>query len=155
LTYNTPTGGGPGYYSVWIKGNNLPDSTSNWWFNLQNTYTSSKTAPAAFNDTIPTLVKATKVFIPDTVETDKENIGLYPNPVHDTLNAVYQLTASSTVTVRVFDITGKMLMKIDEGKRAAGQNKIIINVSGLTANVYIVQVLANSKKVMAKKFIKQ
>ncbi|HVU56530.1 MAG TPA: hypothetical protein VHD83_15800 [Puia sp.] len=37
-----------GYYSLWVTGIGLPDTVTNWWFNLQNTYMSSG-APKPLN----------------------------------------------------------------------------------------------------------
>jgi len=70
LTYTTPATGGPGYYSFWIKGNNLPATASAGYerFNLQTTYTASQTAPANFDDTIVHLTSFTK---PTPVTTTK------------------------------------------------------------------------------------
>lgn len=60
LNYTTPINGDAGYYSIWVKGNNLPVNSGYEWFNLQNTYTASQTAPADFTDTVPVLKYATK-----------------------------------------------------------------------------------------------
>ncbi|RYE12565.1 MAG: T9SS type A sorting domain-containing protein, partial [Sphingobacteriales bacterium] len=139
LTYTTAATGGPGYYSVWIKGNNLPDSVSNWWFRLQNTYKASQTAPESFNDTIPTLVKARKVFIPDTIETNTEKLSIYPNPAHNTITAEYILSAATDVRIRIIDMTGKTMFSSTEGKRVAGKGKATINITGWVSGVYFLQ----------------
>jgi alpha-amylase len=41
LDYKLPVGAGPGFYSFWVTGDNLPDLSQNYneWFNLQNSYT--------------------------------------------------------------------------------------------------------------------
>jgi hypothetical protein len=48
LTYTATSSG---YYSIWVKGVNLPDSSHSWWFNLQNTYTAPQKPLAGFNET--------------------------------------------------------------------------------------------------------
>ncbi|RYD85850.1 MAG: T9SS type A sorting domain-containing protein, partial [Sphingobacteriales bacterium] len=154
LTYTTAAGG-HGYYSIWVKGNNLPDSTSNWWFNLQNTYTASKTAAENFNDTIPTLVKARKVFIPDTVETNKEKLMLYPNPAQSAISIEYELIANADVRIKIMDISGKTIFNRTYGKQAKGRHKAEVPVTGWVDGVYFIQILADDKTLASLKFIKQ
>ncbi|RVU02799.1 T9SS type A sorting domain-containing protein [Mucilaginibacter limnophilus] len=155
LTYTTPAGDAPGYYSLWVKGNNLPDSTSNWWFNVQGTYTSSQTAPANFNDTIPTLVKARKVFVPDTVAMPESKFGVYPNPSNDTVFAEYQLTQSIEVQLKLIDMNGKVVLRRNEGIKHKGANKAELKVSGLSESVYFLQIIAGNKVLETRKIIKR
>ncbi len=60
LNYITPANVTPGYYSIWVKGNNLPAKSGYEWFNLQSTYTAPQTVTADFTDTVPVLKYATK-----------------------------------------------------------------------------------------------
>jgi len=38
IKYTLTANAGRGFYSFWVRGNNLPAVKDNWWFNLQNTY---------------------------------------------------------------------------------------------------------------------
>jgi hypothetical protein len=152
LNYNTPANAVPGYYSVWVKGNNLPVNSGYEWFNLQNTYTAPQTAPDDFTDTVPVLKYATKPppIQPDTVKHSE----LYPNPAHNTITATYELAQASPVTIKIIAIDGRVAWKEDEGPQAAGANTRSVNVGNLSPGVYILRVQSGNKAVINKKFIK-
>jgi len=153
LNYNTLANAAPGYYSVWVKGNNLPVNSGYEWFNLQNTYTASQTAPAAFADTVAVLKYATK---PPPVQQDTLTYGeIYPNPAHDTITATYELPQASSITIKIIAIDGRVVLQQNEGKQAAGVNTKGINISGLAPGVYILRVQNGNKAVINKKFIKE
>lgn len=63
----------------------------------------------------------------------KQNI---PNPFSDYSVINYELEHSATVTLTVYDITGKKMIVQTEGNRNMGKNMITINAENLPAGVY-------------------
>jgi alpha-amylase len=152
LNYTTPASGGPGYYSLWVKGNDLPVNSGYEWFNLQNTYTASQTAPSDFNDTVPTLKYAVK---PPPVQPDTlSHSELYPDPASNMITAIYRLTTSAPVSLKIINIDGRVIFKEEEGVQAAGIITKTINVAGFSSGVYILRVQSGNTVIISKKFIK-
>lgn len=153
LIYNTSSADGAGYYSLWVKGNNLPAASGYEWFNLQNTYTAPQTVSGDFNDTIPSLTNATKpppVIPPDTLGKTQ----LYPNPAHDTIIVNYQLANAGTIIIKIMDTNGRVLVNENAGVQTAGANSKSINISKLSHAVYILRVQSGSTILLSRKFIK-
>jgi trimeric autotransporter adhesin len=68
-----------------------------------------------------------------------------PNPVFTNFAQVsFKLTLSSQVEVRLHDITGKMMTRVDGGFLHAGQNRIEVNTSGLQQGTYILSLITES-----------
>ena len=153
LTYATGPSGGPGYYSIWVTGNALPDNKTNWWFNLQNTYTASQTAPADFNDTVPALTSAVK---PLSIPTSgSNNLQLFPNPAHDSITAQYMLAYNTTLNLKVYNSWGKVVYSPGQLYLPAGAHSNTMNISGLDNGIYLLQLETTGGQVFAKEFIKQ
>lgn len=78
---------------------------------------------------------------------------LYPNPSTDVLNTSLNLTNSERVTFRVVNAQGQTVYT-ENVQMAAGTSVYPIQVSGLAAGIYSLQV-TSGKQVFAKAFIKQ
>jgi hypothetical protein len=71
--------------------------------------------------------------------TPVNGIKLYqnqPNPFHKTSLVNYEITNTGTVTMEVYDMTGRKLMDINEGFKNPGKYSILLNASGLSKGVY-------------------
>jgi hypothetical protein len=94
--------------------------------------------------------------IPAKLQWNAENgVNLWPNPVKEELNVGFSNDFSGTITVRIFDISGKKVM---EQQYQAGKGLNIIKLEQLktiTAGVHILQVWANDTLVGTRKFLKQ
>jgi len=81
-----------------------------------------------------------------TVDFTKQAVNVYPNPATSVLN----VTAQDNIDgVQVFNLLGQKVIE-----STPNQTIVTINVSGLTAGVYIVNTTANGKQSSAR-FIKQ
>lgn len=153
LSYNTPVTSEAGYYSFWIKGNNLPAAKDTEWFNLQSTYTAPQTVNGNFNDTIASLTGATKppIITPDTAG----KIVLYPNPAHDTVAVQYKLAGNAAVTIKVINMNGKLVLRESAGTQAAGVNIVHVAINNIPAGVYVIRIQSGNTILVSGKFIKR
>ncbi|MCC6476497.1 T9SS type A sorting domain-containing protein [bacterium] len=66
----------------------------------------------------------------------------FPNPFNSSITLTFDLTAESGVTVVVFDITGREVMKAALGLLAAGRHTHTIDAAGLPSGIYFARVEA-------------
>ena len=69
----------------------------------------------------------------------KNTMNLYqniPNPASKETVIGYELVSNSKVSLKVFDITGKEMMFINEGEKSPGKHSIRLNTSKLSSGVY-------------------
>lgn len=85
----------------------------------------------------------------DELSADKVNSAktllAYPNPSSDNITVKYKLGKDSQVSVKMFDITGK-LVYINSSNTAAGNNTHLIKVSDFDSGVYVITVTGNEIK---------
>jgi len=74
----------------------------------------------------------------------------YPNPVEKTTMFSYNLNRGANVTVDVFDITGRMVMSMEQGFKAAGTHQAIINAENLPNGSYFYTLTAGENKTTKK-----
>jgi hypothetical protein len=60
----------------------------------------------------------------------------YPNPFVGNTTISYELGQASDVSVKVTDITGRIVMNLDEGNQPAGSHTLTINAENLESGVY-------------------
>ena len=70
-------------------------------------------------------------------------VSVYPNPANDFINVAYGLTNNSVVTVDVINIVGERVMTEYIGSQAAGNYTSRLDVSNLSAGVYMLNVTIN------------
>ena len=78
-----------------------------------------------------------------------EDLNVYPNPVSDNLFLDFSMPESGNITVRLMDMTGKTVL-VDAFEAALGQNKHFVNVSGLRAGMYLLQMETKTGKIIQK-----
>ncbi len=59
-----------------------------------------------------------------------------PNPANNTTAINYSVASNANVTLTVVDMTGKIVMTLNEGTRAAGDYKITLDASTLAGGMY-------------------
>lgn len=80
------------------------------------------------------------------------NVELYPNPVNNELNVLYN-EADNVTVISLLDITGKVIKRFDAN--AIGNHTNII-IEMMPAGLYFIQLLnSNSEIIAVKKFVKQ
>lgn len=76
----------------------------------------------------------------------------FPNPFNPSTVISYDLPQSGYLTLKVFDIVGKEVATLVDGKEQAGRHSIQFRSSGLSSGVYIYRLVSNgtilSKKMM-------
>lgn len=70
-----------------------------------------------------------------------------PNPFSDVTYISYELVEGSNVTLDVFDITGKKIQSMEQGKQFAGNHTIEFNGNNLQAGVYFYTLTAGENRV--------
>ena len=70
-------------------------------------------------------------------------LNLFPNPATDNVQVNYTLTAETTVTVALYDVTGKLVASESKGEQAQGRHFAHINTSSLAKGFYTVRVTTN------------
>jgi plastocyanin len=84
-------------------------------------------------------------------ETQVENgVNVYPNPAGDFI--IYKAGSNSTVhEIRILDLTGKMLLILNEP--GFSENQIRIDIANLNKGIYFIMV-KSEKGIVSKKFLK-
>jgi hypothetical protein len=79
----------------------------------------------------------------------------YPNPFNPTTTISYQLPVASEVSLKVYDVLGREVVVLVNGRQAAGSYNIMLNGAGLSSGVYFYRLQAGSfvatKKMMLVK----
>lgn len=86
-------------------------------------------------------------------KVSKESVKIYPNPVSDFANVSFELVEKGDVTLRIFDLNGKILKTIKLPNKLAGKHHYSFDASGLEAGTYIIAMNTGNKKA-ASRFVK-
>ena len=90
--------------------------------------------------------------IPLNLNNYAAKLKVYPNPVNDRLQVLFNIQNSTKVNVRITDAAGKIVYN-DEMITTPYDNSITINVSGLPKGIYYLQ-LVNGKDIRKTQFVK-
>lgn len=71
-----------------------------------------------------------------------QNLNMFPNPARDVTNVSLALDKASNVTIRVFDLQGKVIRTEAYNSQPAGERNYKVNTSGLPQGTYLVNVSA-------------
>ena len=86
-----------------------------------------------------------------TAETPYElTAGAFPNPSKDFVDFQIDVPQSAEVSVRITDITGKVITTIDMGNVEAGMHKVRHNWNGIPAGIYLYQITSGSEQFNGK-----
>lgn len=69
-----------------------------------------------------------------------------PNPFEGTTTINYELTEAMNITLEVIDVTGKVVMEVNEGTVSAGAHNIVLDADGLDAGVYFYSIVSNNSR---------
>jgi hypothetical protein len=71
----------------------------------------------------------------------------YPNPFNPTTTIVYELPYAGTVTIQIFDITGRVVTEITDRKHQAGVHKVSFSVNDhhISSGVYLYSLTFDGK----------
>ncbi len=90
----------------------------------------------------------------DNIET-LDALHVYPNPTTTELGISFDLTENSDVSLRLYDVTGRLITTQNLDNQASGNNFARMNVSDLTNGIYFLQVNVNGQNANAISIIKE
>lgn len=83
----------------------------------------------------------------DEVATSAFNVNAYPNPAQDEVSIEYTLATSGNVVITINDITGREVVKMNQGNQTANtSSRVNINTSNLSNGAYFYNVIVNGVK---------
>lgn len=77
---------------------------------------------------------------------------LFPNPGRDQLSLAYPAHANGRLGVEVFSMEGKQIFP---SMRAAGDNKLTVDMTDFPEGVYIIQLMVENEVVSTRKWVKE
>jgi 5-hydroxyisourate hydrolase-like protein (transthyretin family) len=77
---------------------------------------------------------------------------IYPNPYNPETTIKFQIPQASFVTLKVYNIQGRLMKSILEKNMETGTYEVTFNSSNVSSGIYFVQMIAN-KFVGAKKML--
>jgi len=77
----------------------------------------------------------------------------YPNPFNGYTNINYFLPESDDVKFMIYDVLGRMVIKIDKGFESSGYHKIVINSENLASGFYVYRLLTGNSSINKKMLI--
>lgn len=95
--------------------------------------------------TVPTDNEVLEI-IPDNYELYQN----YPNPFNPSTTVKFDLPAAGNVSLKVYDITGRLVSTLIDGYRTAGSHSVILNASGLSSGVYLYQIRTSEYSAVRK-----
>ena len=112
---------------------NVPDSA---WITVESSIN------ANYNQNTALWVDNFALQAPAGVQNSDNNIetNVYPNPSSDKTTLSYSTSKSSTVALKIFDVTGKEVMTIPTEKVEKGSHQINIETSNLKPGIYYFQI---------------
>lgn len=78
----------------------------------------------------------------------------YPNPAGETARVKFNLDHASNVSFQVMDITGALVLNVEEGRLPAGVHSTTLNVEGLTSGLYTYTIIVDGARATSKLVIK-
>ena len=114
------------------------DSTYPGYFNIKVEVMSNNLV--YWIDSIQVIVGVDEQTIQPLVYNLEQN---YPNPFNPSTTISYQLAESGKVTLKIYDILGKIVATLINEYKAAGKYKTEFNTTNLTSGVYFYQLKAN------------
>ena len=135
IKYNTPTTGGT--YYILVYGYNGAKSAT-------NCYTLKASTSAANWRIDPN----------ESMDEEKAELMLYPNPASDKLTVNYFTPVTSDVVASVYNAMGQKIVT-HFGSAVEGSNEIAINTSTLAEGMYILEILLNGERKMEKFNVKK
>ncbi len=95
----------------------------------------------------------TTTSITDTKSPQVSNMSIFPNPVSSTARVSMVLDNHQDVTLRVFDMAGKLYKEITIRNTTEGENRFDLDASGLSNGTYILAATVGKLRTESKLFV--
>ncbi len=79
---------------------------------------------------------------------------VFPNPVVDNSNVTFNLTKQGDASVKIYDLTGKLIYAQDYENLSVGSNTVRFETQEFSKGTYIITVLQGTKRIGSGRFIK-
>ena len=76
----------------------------------------------------------------------------YPNPFNPTTTIQFSLETHGSVSLQIFDITGRLVEKLVTGRLVSGTHTVVWNATNVSSGVYFYK-LSTGQRTMTKKLI--
>lgn len=110
-------------------------------YNVKLTVTNS--SGCTDTKTVSTVVNTAIVSISDKVN----GISVFPNPYNGTTTLNYTLSESANILVELYDMTGRKVNTLANGKQTAGQYHLSVNTLQLAGGTYTLKMSANGEMI--------
>jgi uncharacterized protein (TIGR02145 family) len=88
------------------------------------------------------------------IPTELELLQNYPNPFNPTTQIRFALPESQQVTIRVYDVNGRMIAELVSNQTySAGNHQVSFDGTGLSTGIYIYNLTTNSGFTMSRKLV--
>ncbi len=74
----------------------------------------------------------------------KQSFGAYPNPYNSEVVLEYELSASSNVILKIFNVLGQQIDTLVNSYHNSGKHRFVFNTSGKSSGVLFAQIITNS-----------
>ena len=99
----------------------------------------------------PAVISTTKVSVAKNDDKLLSNVQVYPNPVTDQINLKYEISRSSTVTIKVIDPLGNEIITLYSQRVEAGEKNFSYLLNNkLPRGFYFLRVVAGTESVIKR-----
>jgi glucose/arabinose dehydrogenase len=70
------------------------------------------------------------------------DVSVYPNPFNENFRMAFLLTQTEAVTLSIWDVTGKLIMKQQQGIYQRGRNEITVSIRGAGTGIFFYELQA-------------
>ncbi len=77
----------------------------------------------------------------------------YPNPFNPTTLIKFSLDKEQRVSLNVYNLLGKLVKKIIDGRLTAGEHSVVFNANNLTSGVYFYSLRGDNGRIITRKLI--
>lgn len=74
----------------------------------------------------------------------------YPNPFNPTTNILFSINEPGNVTLKVYDLTGREVASLIDGRMSAGEHNVTFDATQLSSGVYIYVMVSNGVRLTNK-----
>lgn len=100
-------------------------------------------------------LKADNLAIIDFENKNRYFVQAYPNPASDVVNVTVKTADDKNLKLRIYDISGRLVVSSIEIKGTQEKNNLVIPVGNLKTGVYIYTLTENNKVIYSNKIIKK
>ncbi len=80
-----------------------------------------------------------------TLQADRFNVSVNPNPFNAATVLSFELGAASFVNLSIYDVSGRLVSALVNGYRAAGEHEVTFDGSALPSGVYLYRLVASGQ----------